>query len=464
MLVVVINAVFGTLIAWVLVRDEFPGKGIVNSLIDLPFALPTIVAGLTLLAFYGPDSPVGANVAFTRAAVVMALLFVTLPFVVRAVQPVLLELDREMEQAAESLGASSADRLPPDHPAEPDPGDHRRRRARLRARGRRVRLARPDHGQHPVQDAGVVGLHLLTGGERQLGRGGGGVGRAARDRARWSCWPSASSRSERSGMRTKYALRFLALGYLALLLGIPVALVFINAFQDGIAAAWNAVTTPEAQHAFWLTFVMVAVAVPLNTIFGVLAALAIVRQRFRGRALLNAAIDLPFAVSPVVVGLALLLVYGSRDGWIGDWLAEHGVRIIFSVPGMILATMFVSLPFVVRETIPVLREIGTEQEQAAATLGAGPLQTFFRVTLPAIRWGVAYGVVLTTARALGEFGAVSIVSGKLSGQTETATAVRGGPVPALRRDRRVCRVGRARADRPRDPPSMNLIKPKEAQG
>jgi sulfate transport system permease protein len=222
-------------------------------------------------------------------------------------------------------------------------------------------------------------------------------------------------------MRSKYALRFLALGYLALLLGIPVALVFVNAFQDGIGAAWNAVTTPEAQHAFYLTLVMVAVAVPLNTIFGVLAALAIVRQRFRGRALLNAAIDLPFAVSPVVVGLALLLIYGRRDGWVGQWLADQGIQVIFSVPGMILATMFVSLPFVVRETIPVLREIGTEQEQAAATLGASGLQTFFRVTLPAIRWGVAYGVVLTTARALGEFGAVSSVSGKLSGQTETAT-------------------------------------------
>jgi sulfate transport system permease protein len=222
-------------------------------------------------------------------------------------------------------------------------------------------------------------------------------------------------------MRSKYVLRFLALGYLAALLGIPVALVFINAFQDGIAAAWEAVTTPEAQHAFYLTFVMVAVAVPLNTVFGILCAHAIVRQRFRGRALLNAMVDLPFAVSPVVVGLALLLVYGRRDGWVGEWLAEQGIRVIFSTPGMILATMFVSLPFVVREVVPVLREIGTEQEQAAATLGANAFQTFFRVTLPAIRYGVAYGVVLTTARALGEFGAVSVVSGKISGQTQTAT-------------------------------------------
>jgi sulfate transport system permease protein len=222
-------------------------------------------------------------------------------------------------------------------------------------------------------------------------------------------------------MRSRLALRFLALGYLALLLGIPVALVFFNAFQDGVGAAWEAVTTPEAQHAFYLTMVMVAVAVPLNTIFGVLAALAIVRQRFRGRALLNAMVDLPFAVSPVVVGLALLLVYGRRDGWFGQWLSENGIQIIFSTPGMILATIFVSLPFVVREVIPVLREIGTEQEQAAATLGASGLQTFFRVTLPAIRWGVAYGMVLTTARALGEFGAVAVVSGRVSGRTETAT-------------------------------------------
>jgi sulfate transport system permease protein len=221
-------------------------------------------------------------------------------------------------------------------------------------------------------------------------------------------------------MRSRLALRSIAIGYLGLLLALPVGLVFFHAFEDGFAAFWNAVTTPEALHAFWLTCVMVAVAVPLNTLFGVLCAIVLVRQRFRGQAALNAAIDLPFAVSPVVIGLALILVYG-RDGWIGDWLAETGIRVIFSPVGMVLATIFVSLPFVVREVVPVLREIGTEQEQAAATLGASPLQTFLRVTLPAIRWGVAYGVVLTTARALGEFGAVSVVSGKLSGRTETLT-------------------------------------------
>jgi sulfate transport system permease protein len=221
-------------------------------------------------------------------------------------------------------------------------------------------------------------------------------------------------------MRTRLALRSAALGYLALLLALPVGLVFYRAFEHGIGQAWEAVTTPEAQHAFWLTCLMVAIAVPLNTVFGVLCAHAIVRQRFRGRALLNALVDLPFAVSPVVIGLALILVYG-RTGWVGDWLAEHGIRVIFSPVGMVLATAFVSLPFVVREVVPVLREIGTDQEQAAATLGASPVQTFFRVTLPAIRWGVAYGVVLTTARALGEFGAVSVVSGKLAGRTETMT-------------------------------------------
>jgi sulfate transport system permease protein len=215
-------------------------------------------------------------------------------------------------------------------------------------------------------------------------------------------------------------LRIVALVYLAALVGVPVALVFRRAFEDGFATAWASVTTPEALHALWLSILIAAIAVPLNTVFGVFCALAIVRRRFRGHGLVNTIVDLPLALSPVVVGLALVLVYG-RNGWFGPTLNEAGIQVIFALPGMVLATVFVSLPFVVREVVPVLREIGDEQEQSAATLGASGWQTFRRITLPAIRWGIAYGVVLTTARSLGEFGAVSVVSGHLSGRTNTLT-------------------------------------------
>jgi sulfate transport system permease protein len=223
------------------------------------------------------------------------------------------------------------------------------------------------------------------------------------------------------GKLAKFGLRGIALGYLFALLLIPVILIFFKAFEDGIGHAIDAVTTPDALHAFYLTVLIAAIAVPLNTIFGIACALVLVRQDFRGKAILNGLVDLPFAVSPVVIGLSLVLVYGSVDGWFGPWLAEQGIRVIFSVPGMVLATIFVSLPFVVREVTPVLQEIGDDQEQAAATLGAGGWQTFWRITLPSIRWGVTYGVVLATARAIGEFGAVAVVSGKIEGKTETAT-------------------------------------------
>jgi sulfate/thiosulfate transport system permease protein len=212
----------------------------------------------------------------------------------------------------------------------------------------------------------------------------------------------------------KYAVRFAALGYLTALLALPVGYVFWRAFRHGFWPAWHAVTTPDALHALKVTLILAGIAVPANTIFGVLAALAIVRYRFPGAGVFNAVVDLPLALSPVVVGLALLILYG-RGGWLG------GHHVVFALPGMVLATIFVSLPFVVREVVPVLREVGTEQEQAAATLGAGAWQTFWRVTWPAIRWATAYGVVLTTARALGEFGAVSVVSGRLAGQTESLT-------------------------------------------
>lgn len=219
-------------------------------------------------------------------------------------------------------------------------------------------------------------------------------------------------------MIARWSLRFIAFGYVGMLLALPVGLIVWRTFEQGLAPVWNALTTSDALHALWLSVLIALIAVPANTIFGVMCARVLVRHRFPGKALLSAAVDLPLGVSPIVVGLALVVVYG-RFGWFGPWLFAHNVQIIFALPGMVLATIFISMPFVVREVVPVLHEIGTEQEQAAATLGASSLQTFRRITLPAIRVGVGYGVVLTTARALGEFGAVTVVSGRLIGQTET---------------------------------------------
>jgi sulfate transport system permease protein len=213
----------------------------------------------------------------------------------------------------------------------------------------------------------------------------------------------------------RHSLRVVALGYLAALLVVPIGVVLYRTFEPGAGAVWGSITTPAAASAFWLTIEIAVIAVALNTVLGVVAALTLVRTRVRGKALLNALIDLPFAVSPVVIGLALVLTFG-RGGWI-----HLPFQVVFSVPGMVLATVFVSLPFVVREVVPVLREVGDEQEQAASTLGASGWQAFRRVTLPSIRWGLAYGVVLSTARAIGEFGAVSVVSGKVAGETQTLT-------------------------------------------
>ena len=221
-------------------------------------------------------------------------------------------------------------------------------------------------------------------------------------------------------MTSKLALRAIALGYLGLLIAGPVGILLWQTFAGGLAPVWEALTRPAFGHALWLTLIIAAIAVPLNTVFGILFALTIVRREFRGKQILTALLDLPLGVSPVVVGLALTIVYGRR-GEFGGWLADHGIRVIFALPGMVLATIFVCIPFVAREVIPVLREIGTEQEQAARTLGASDWQIFRLVTFPAIRAGVAFGIVLTMARALGEYGAVAIVSGKLSGRTETLT-------------------------------------------
>jgi sulfate/thiosulfate transport system permease protein len=215
-------------------------------------------------------------------------------------------------------------------------------------------------------------------------------------------------------------LRVVALGYLLVVLIGPLAMMFWRVWDEGLGKASSAITEPDTLHAFRVTLELTAIAVPLNTLFGVVVGIAIVRKRFPGKGLVNAFVDLPLALSPVVVGLSLFLLYG-RTGWFGPWLQGHGVQMLFALPAMVMATVFVSVPYVAREVIPTLREIGDEQEQAAHTLGASGWQTFRRITLPAIRWAVVYGVVVTTARCLGEYGAVAIVSGSISGRTESAT-------------------------------------------
>jgi sulfate transport system permease protein len=209
-----------------------------------------------------------------------------------------------------------------------------------------------------------------------------------------------------------------ALAFLLFFLLLPLAAVFAEAFREGWGAYLAAIVEPDALSAIKLTLLVAAIAVPLNLVFGVAAAWLITKHRFRGKALLVTLIDLPFSVSPVVSGLVYVLMFGAQ-GWLGPWFADHGIKVIFAVPGLVLATIFVTFPFVARELIPLMSEQGTDDEQAALSLGAGGLQTFLRVTLPNIRWGLLYGVLLCNARAMGEFGAVSVVSGHIRGLTNT---------------------------------------------
>lgn len=218
----------------------------------------------------------------------------------------------------------------------------------------------------------------------------------------------------------KYLARFVALGYVGVLVIVPAALILWRSFAPGLMKFYEQISTPAAISALQLSLLVVAIVVPLNVLFGVRTALVLARSRFRGKGALQAVIDLPFAVSPVVVGVALIALWGSA-GALGFIERDLGLRIIFGLPGIVLASIFVTLPFVIREVEPVLHEIGTEQEEAAATLGSSWWQTFWRITLPSIRWGLTYGVVLTVARTLGEYGAVIMVSSNLPGTSQTLT-------------------------------------------
>jgi sulfate/thiosulfate transport system permease protein len=224
-------------------------------------------------------------------------------------------------------------------------------------------------------------------------------------------------------LSVRWLLRAVAVGYLFFLVAWPVSLVVVKTFEGGWTNLATTLSDPVVTHALQMTAVVAVFAVAINLIFGVGISLLLVRYEFPGKRMLSALIDVPLSVSPVVVGLALLLVYNGRYGWFGPALEERGLQVIFATPGLVMATAFVALPLVIREVVPVLEEIGDEQEQAARSLGAGAAQTFRRITLPSIKWAVVYGVVLSLARSLGEFGAVKVVSGNVVEKTQTATLV-----------------------------------------
>jgi sulfate transport system permease protein len=441
-----LNAAFGLLLAWVLVRYRFPGRAVLDALVDLPFALPTAVAGLTLTALYAPGgaigrflAPLGLKVAFAPAGVVIALAFVGLPFVVRAVQPVLQEIDPELEEAAGVLGASRAQAfarvLFPNLLPSLLTGFTLAFARALGEYGSIVFIS----GNLPMRTE-IAPLLVVTKLEQYDVAGATAIATVlllssfaliaavnalqAWTRRRAGASAMAASRGFRHSpaldeappvRRALIAAAALAMGLFVL---VPLASVFLQALQNGPAAWLAAITEPNALAAIRLTLLTAAIAVPLHLVLGLTTAWVAAKFRFRGRGLLLTLVDLPFAVSPVVAGLMFVLLFG-RQGLLGPFLASHDWKVIFAVPGIVLATVFVTFPFVTREVLAVMEAQGNDEEEAALTLGAGGWQTFLRVTLPKARWGLIYGVVLCSARAMGEFGAVSVVSGHIRGLTNT---------------------------------------------
>ena len=416
LLVVLANAVTGMLIAWVLVRD-FRGKSVVNALIDLPFALPTIVAGLTLLAIYGPKSPVGVNVAYTRTAIALALLFVTLPFVVRAVQPVLMELDREMEQAAASSASPSHD-LPENHPAQPHAGGALRGCTLVRQGRGRIRLDRPHLGEHPLHRGGL-GAHLQGDRERRPGDRGGVSVVLLLLSLLVLIGPTSSNAGAGGTMRrvplSRYGLRLAALGYLAAIIVLPTSMILRKAFQNGVRPVMDAcrprVRARAKAHAGCCSHRRARE----HNLRCRLRNGARSRNVKRGAWFFNSAIGLPLALSPVVVGLSLILVYGN-DGWLGA--QARGQR----DPDHLLDAR--------NRPRDGLRHAAVRRPRGRAGLTRGGdrpgrgIVDARRLALADLlanhaaghSLGVAYGVVLTTARALGEYGAVAVVSAASRGR------------------------------------------------
>jgi sulfate transport system permease protein len=446
LLAALLNAVFGLLVAWVLARYRFRGRALLDAFVDLPFALPTAVAGLTLTALYSGNGwigrllePLGLKIAFAPAGVVLALTFVGLPFVVRAVQPVLQDLDPELEEAAGVLGASRLQAfvrvvfpnlLPPLLTGFT--------LAFARALGEYGSIVFIS-GNLPMKTE-IAPLLIVTKLEQYDEAGATAIAVvlllasfalvfSANALQRWTRrLAGASAMAASRGFRpaptlaerpaVRRALVGAALAFLGLFVFLPLASVFAQALRKGPSAYLAAITEPNALAAIRLTLLTAALVVPFHLVFGLVTAWCVAKFRFRGKGLLVSLVDLPFAVSPVIGGLVFVLLFGRR-GLLGSFLALHDWKVIYAVPGIVIATAFVTFPFVTREVLAVMEAQGNDEEEAALTLGAGGWQTFFRVTLPKVRWGLLYGVVLCNARAMGEFGAVSVVSGHIRGVTNT---------------------------------------------
>jgi sulfate transport system permease protein len=460
-----INVGLGVVVAWTLVRYEFTGKRLVDALVDVPFALPTAVAGLIYASLYVQDGwlgrflvPIGFEGAYTRTGIVLVLIFTGFPFVVRTVQPVLEDLDKESEQAAETLGATRGQifrRVI--FPVIVPPALTGFTLAFARAVGEYgsvifissnmpfsteiapvLIVSRLE--EFAYREAAAIAVALLIVSFVLLV--------VINLLERWS-QPGSAPRSLRlvsvtvfrgvAWLLSRLARRFLrpvpagpgpgvpasrvlamvvprllivlTVGIIAVLVVVPLASVFVQAFGNGPAAYWwYLMNDSDTRHAIFLTLIVAPLAVAMNTLFGIAAAYTISRFRFPGRTVLTTLIDLPFSVSPVVAGLAFVLLFGLHAP-LGAWLKAHGYQVIFAPPALVLATAFVTVPFVARELIPVLEAQGSEEEIAARSLGASGFQMFWRVTLPNIRWGLIYGVILCNARAMGEFGAIYVVSG-----------------------------------------------------
>jgi sulfate ABC transporter permease protein CysW/sulfate ABC transporter permease protein CysT len=470
-----INMVLGLIVAWALVRYEFPGKRIVDALVDIPFALPTAVAGLVYAALYVKDGwlgqllvPLGFEGAFTRTGIVLVLVFTGFPFVVRTVQPVLEDLDKETEQAALTLGATKWQTFRRViFPVLVPPAITGFTLAFARAIGeygsvifissnmpfeteiapflivsRLEEFAYREASAIAVLLLGVSFVLLVVINLTERWSQPGAAPRWLRRLLSkaialliqpfdWlinqfgSSPPSGPTKPQLIVTDSPWLLWVprlligLTLVIISVLVLIPLVNVFVQAFSNGVGAYFRYLfSNPDTRHAVFLTLIIAPLAVAMNTIFGIAAAYTIARFRFPGRTILTTLIDLPFSVSPVVAGLVFVLLFGLQTP-LGAWLKENGYQVIFAPPALVLVTAFVTFPFVARELIPVLEANGSDEETAARSLGASGWQMFWRVTLPNIKWGLIYGIILCNARAMGEFGAIYVVSGRIGGLTDT---------------------------------------------